>query len=231
MPTIYAATTDNDIYGPNTSWASARGDDGTYSTLGNASGTYESYGAGAFKFASRGGGSNYRVHRSFFHFDTSGITDTLSAGTLKIYFESDVGDANIIVVKSDAFTGGSDVLVAADFNNLDFSTAYSSEVDTTATGLKSITLNAAALADIKDNDDFKFAIINYDYDKLNTAPSSTVYNYVRIYYSDYTGTTRDPQIDYTVVTGYANHVTGVATGNIGKVNGIATASIEKVIGV
>ena len=50
-------------------------------------------------------------------------------------------------------------------------------------------------------------------------------------FANYSGTSSDPQIDYTVVTGYANDVIGVVTGNIGKVNGVAAASIDKVIGI
>lgn len=229
MPTIYAAATDCDINsGVQSSWSNAR--DASSGTLGGASDTSESFAVAAFVFSGRGS-STYKVNRSFFHFDTSGITETLSEATLKLYFSSDQGDGNVIIVKSDGFTGGSSALVTGDFNNLDFSTAYSGEINTTLTGIKSITLNATALADIKDNDDFKFAVVNYDYDYNDTAPSSTATNSVSMRFTDYSGTSSDPQIDYTVVTGYANDVIGVATANIGKINGVVTASINKVIGV
>ena len=49
--------------------------------------------------------------------------------------------------------------------------------------------------------------------------------------SDYTGTSRDPYIEYTVATGYGNTVNGVAAASIGKINGVATASISKVNGI
>jgi len=226
MPIIYAATTDNDIKTAiSTSWSSTRG--ASTGTLGGASDTADSWSAAAFKFSGRGA-DQYRVHRSFFHFDTSGITGTLSVATLKLYFYNDAGNGNIIIVKSDAFTGGSDALVAGDFNNLDFTTVYSGEIDTTTTGLTSITLNATALADIKNDNDFKFALVNYDHDYGNSAPTGAN-NYVGVRFANYGGTGSDPQIDYTVVTGYANNVLGVASGSIGKVTGVATASIEKVI--
>jgi|21_taG_2_1085346.scaffolds.fasta_scaffold78730_2 hypothetical protein len=233
MPTIYAATTDRDIFaGPNSSWSAVR--DASTGTLGgSASDISETLAAGASIFSGRGA-STYKVWRSFFHFDTSGITGTLSAGTLKLRFSNDVGNGNVIIIKSDAFTGGSSALVADDFNNLDFSTPYSGEVDTTTTGLISITLNATALADIKNNNDFKFAVVNYEYDYgggSGTAPTSTTGHYVGLRFANYSGTSSDPQIDYTVQTGYANDIIGVATGSIGKVNGVATASINKVIGV
>ena len=231
MPTIYAATTDRDINsGIQSSWSNAR--DASTGTLGgSASDTTESFAVGAFLFAGRGS-STYRVNRSFFHFDTSGITGTLSAATLKIYFQNDTGNGNAIIIKSDAFTGGSNALVADDFNNLDFSTPYSGEIDTTSSALTSITLNATALADIKNNNDFKFAVVNFDYDYgggSGSTPSGS--NYVGLRFANYSGTSSDPQIDYTLQTGYANNIIGVASASIGKVNGVATANIEKVIGV
>lgn len=228
MPTIYAATTDNDINSGNqTSWSAAR--DATTGTLGGASDTSDPFAAGAILFSGRGA-NQYRVHRSFFHFDTSGITGTLSAATLKLLFFNDVGDGNVIIIKSDAFTGGSDALVADDFNNLDFSTAYSGEVDTTTFGLIDITLNATALADIKNNNDFKFTVINYDYDYNDTAPTSPTGHYTGIRFANYSGTSSDPQIDYTLQTGYSHDIMGLASANIGKVNTVATANVGKISG-
>ena len=229
MPTIYAANTDNDINsGVVSSWDNAR--DATSGTLGGANDTTETFAAGAFKFSGRGP-DTFRVNRVFFNFDTSGITGTVSEATLKLRFNNDVGDGNVIIIKSDAFTGGSAALATGDINNLDFSTPYSGEVDASANSLKSITLNATALADIKNNNDFKIAVVNYEYDYNDVAPSSTTSNYVGIRFSDYSGTSSDPQIEYTVATGYGNDVIGVASANIGKVNGVATASVSKVIGV
>lgn len=234
MPTLYQNGSYNDAgcsQGPIAGWANARDATSANSTSHNMA--YINYGAAAFKFSGRGA-TQYRVHRSFFRFDTSSITSTLSAATLKIYFFSDQGNGNIIVVKSDAFTGtgGTIDFVGADYNNLDFSTPYSSEIDTTSTGLTSITLNATALADIKNNDEFIFAIINYDHDYSDSAPTSTN-NFVGIRYGGYSGTSSDPQIDYTVavVTGYPNKVNFVDSADIAKVNFVASADIEKINGV
>ena len=52
-----------------------------------------------------------------------------------------------------------------------------------------------------------------------------------MYYQNYTGTSRDPYIDYTLATGYGNAVLGVESGNLAAVTGIATANIDKVSGV
>ena len=228
MPTIYSAATDQAIRSAiSATWSSVRG--ASTGTLLGASNTYEQHGASVLRFAGRGA-DQYRAYRSFFHFDTSGITATVSAATFKLYTESVEGDSNVIVLASDAFTDGSD-LHHSDFNNLDFSTPYSGEVDNSGTGLISITLNAAALAFMKNNNDFKIAVVNYDYDYGNTAPTSGNNHLTKMRFADYSGTSSDPQIDYTLATGYGNDVNGVTAARIVKVDGVATANIEKVIGV
>lgn len=228
MPTIYAALSDNKLEaGPNTSWDAVRDSStGTLSTVTDQSSTIA---VGSAKFTGRGA-ATFKIWRSFFHFDTSGITGTLSAATLKLRFGTHTGDGNVIIIKSDAFTGGSDALTNSDFNNLDFSTAYSGEVDTSTDGLISITLNATAAADIKNNNDFKFAVVNYDYDYNDTAPTSTLGHYVGLRYANYTGTSSDPQIDYTITTGYSHDIMGLAASSIGKVNTLATANVGKISG-
>ena len=90
-------------------------------------------------------------------------------------------------------------------------------------------MNAAALADIKDNNEFKVVIMSYDYDYVDTAPTS-LYE-LGMYFGNY-GTSRAPKIDYTeAVTGYGNNVSGVASADISVINGIATANISKVNGI
>lgn len=229
MPTIYAATTDGLIdSGVQSSWSNARG--ATTGTVTNPNNTSAFVAAGASIFSGRGA-STYKVWRSFFDFDTTAITSAVSSATLKLYFSTDVGDGDAIVVHSTAFTGSSGTLDADDFKNLDFSTPYSGQIDTSSTGLTSITLNAAALSYMQNNDKLKIAVVNYKYDYDNQAPVSTTGHYVGLRYANYTGTSSDPQIDYTVATGYANRVIGVTNSNIGKVNGVLTSSIDKVNGV
>lgn len=182
--------------------------------------------------ASGRGGSSYVVYRSFLYFDTSGITGTLSNATLKIYGYYS-GTADVIAVKSDAFGGdGGTALANADFNNFDTSTPYSSELATWSTsGYNDITLNATALTDIKNNNAFILCLMEHDYDYSDSAPSSTLVR-AGMYYDNYTGTSRDPYIDYTLTaTGYSNSVNGVAAANIAGINGVATANISKVNGI
>jgi hypothetical protein len=233
MPDIFAGTGDGDIFTSNIAgWANARA--ATTGNLGGSSDTTGDNGVALYKFAGRGA-TTFRIHRSFFFFDTSGITGTVSEATLKILFQGvRLNDANAIVVKSTAFGGdGSSALAADDFNNLDFSTAYSGEIDTSnLSTYTNITLNATALADIKNNNHFIIAIINYDYDYSNVEPSggASTNNQVSITFADQSGTSTDPRITYTEATGYSHDIMGLAASSIGKVNTITTANVGKISG-
>jgi len=169
-----------------------------------------------------------RFKRVFLAFDTSGITGTLSAAHVDVNggSESDPNPNDTIMIKSTAFGGdGGTALSTSDhFSSLDYSTAYSSELTTWSTGNNEYTLTAAALADIKNNDEFIVAIIDNDNDYANSNTTATADITIDF---DVTIT-----LDYTLAaTGYSNTVMGVASANIGKVTGVATANIETVIGV
>ena len=182
-----------------------------------------------FKSSGRGGGT-IRFKRVFLHFDTSGITDTLSAAHIDITQVSGSGassnDGDTIMLKSTAFGGdGGTALATTDFYSAtDYSTEYSTELGTFASGNNEYTLTAAALADIKNNDHFTLALVEHDADYSNTDTGDGALD-ISIAF----GTTIT--LDYTVVTGYANVVNGIASANIGKINGVATADISKVNGV
>lgn len=236
MATVYAATTDGYVYNYITNtWANTR-DAGAGSA---ASSTVTGY-LNAIKtlHSSGRGGDTYFVGRSFFAFDTSGISSAPSAATLKIYGLTN-GDADVIVVKAtkpDLSTG----IALADFDAITGFTAgasmngnvtdYSSELSTWSTsGYNDITLNAAALSGMASLSVFAVCIVEYDHDYLNSAPSGADFD-SGCHFADYTGTSRDPYIDYTPAAGYANDISGVATANIGSVMGVATANIDEVIG-
>ena len=166
-----------------------------------------------------------RFKRVFLHFDTSGITGTVTAAHIDINGASGVdADPNdTIMIKSTAFGGdGGTALATSDhFSSLDYSTAYSDELTTWSTGNNEYTLTAAALADIKNNDHFTLAIIDNDSDYANSSTTST---------SDI-GIDFDVTItlDYTEsAAGYTHDVNSVAAASIGKVNSVATASIGKI---
>jgi hypothetical protein len=217
------------------SWANARdGASGTgiFSTSQRVTNAIR-----ASRTAARGGGTAYHVYRTFFEFDTSGISATPQDATLKIYgFATNVAD--FFVVKADTATDGA--LVTADFDaivgfglgdNSSNVTKYSSEVTTwSVSGYNNIALNSTALADMRDDDVIKFCLIESTKDLTDTEPTSEISS--GMYFQESSGTSFDPILRYTAAaTGYANDVIGVSSTNIAKVNGVATANIDKVIGV
>ena len=191
-----------------------------------AQGTAQDSAVQYFKSTGRGGGT-FRYIRSFLQFDSSSITSAVGSAILNIESQGISGTADVIVCASDAFGGASDDLINDDFNNVDFSTAYSSELSTwNANGANNaITLNAAARTAIQNNNSFICAIVDHDSDfqdtdSLSGSGSTTVG-------IDFSGTIT------LVVTfaGYANDVNLVASANIGEVNGVASGDIDKIIGV
>ena len=175
------------------------------------------------------GDRQYVIIRSFFFFDTSGISSAVASVTLNMR-GSTYSSADVIAIKSTAFGGdGGTALATSDFYaEIDYSTPYSSELTTwtSVDNNNEYTLNAAALADIKNNDHFTLALVDHDSDYANSEPGGSSYA-ADVNVKLATTIT----LDYTVVSGYANTVKGVASANIGKVNGVATASISKVNGI
>jgi hypothetical protein len=170
-------------------------------------------------------GRTKRFKRVFLHFDTSGITGTVTAAHIDINGGSsaDADPNDTIMIKSTAFGGdGGTALATSDhFSSLDYSTAYSTELTTWSTGNNEYTLTAAALADIKNNDHFTLAIVDHDNDYANSATTGVADITIDF---DVTIT-----LDYTeAASGYTHDVIGVAAASIGKVNTVATASIGKI---
>ena len=172
------------------------------------------------------GGLTKRFKRVFLHFDTSGITATVSAAHIDVRGNTSSDPNDTIMVKSTAFGGdGGTALATSDFySSLDYSTAYSSELTSWSSGNNEYTLTATALADIKNNNNFILAIVEHDSDFINLDQTNISDISINL------GITIT--LDYTLApVGYSNIVNGVASANIGEVIGVATANIEKVIGV
>tara|TARA_R110002096_G_scaffold424273_1_gene632065 strand:+ start:187 stop:903 length:717 start_codon:yes stop_codon:yes gene_type:complete len=187
----------------------------------------------------RGGGTIHGITRAIFEFDTSGISATPSDATLKL-FGFLGSSADFFVVKGNTATDGA--LAASDYEPLGWTTGadnssnvtkYSSEETSwLGNGYNQITLTAAALADMRDDNVIKLMLIESVHDLPNNEPGSNITANTGMYFQDYTGTSRDPILSYTAGSaGYGNSVMGVASGNIGSINGVATANIEKVNGV
>ena len=243
MPNLYSGNHDGRVQSSTVgSWAGARDD--TSGTANNSQ-TYSSYFTEVSRFGSRGGGNSYRVSRSFMWFDTSGISGTVSTATIKIR-GAFANDGSIIAVKSDAFGGdGGTSLANGDFNNIvGYSTGSSlagsaTDYSNTITGsswslggYNDLTGTASLRSDMQSQSVVIICLMDYTNDYLNSAlASNSTLNY-GAYYTNYSGTSRDPYIEYTVATtGYGHEVINVAASSISKVSGVATANIAKVVGV
>tara|TARA_R100000008_G_scaffold14963_1_gene7263 strand:- start:260 stop:946 length:687 start_codon:yes stop_codon:yes gene_type:complete len=225
MNTIFSTTGDGYILKSSTvSWDDAR--DATNGTsLNTATSNY--FAGAAATFVSGRTGNTYQIIRSFFYFDTSAIVTPPARAIFKLRGRSTFGTTgDTILVKSsqDSFS----VLQTSDFDNVDFNTTYSAELesgDYTISDYNDYELNETARNDMASLDTLKFAVINHTYDYTDTAPSLGVAHRNGMYYANYSGTTRDPKIEYTDI-GKINDVT-----NIAKVNGVPIASIASRNGV
>jgi len=167
----------------------------------------------------------YRVVRTFYYFDTSGITGAVSSATINITGTTTT-NADVIVVPSTAFSGdGSTNLVGTDINNISFNTNYANGNVAWSTGLNTITLKSTALSDIQNNDYFICAVLQFDNDYANVDPLAIVTYNSGVNF----GTTA--YLDYTVAaTGPANitSANGIAKANITSINTIAIADISSI---
>ena len=208
MATIYAHTNDGYVTRhTQSSWSDARAN--TAGTSGNSTITRLTAGVAGYRASARGGGYSFTIYRSFFFFDTSGISTDVDSATFKVYGYSQ-GGGDLIAVKSNSDI---ETLGSADFGSIvgwdtttDGSgggdnesnvTKYSAEISTWSTsGYNDITLNAQALADMRDDDTVYICLINFDYDLKDIAPTGDSTHKNGLYFINYTGTSRDPYIDY-----------------------------------
>ena len=235
MPSIFAQSSDADIFTGNVAYSSARS-----ATTGTVSTTTDTDAeVGIVRFSSRGGGNTVRINRLFFRYNTSGISVTPSSANFKFTLQADLAatadQANLIAVKSDAFTN-SGQLQSSDFDNIDISTPYTAEIDlgSSSGGDRiSIALNSNALSDIGANDEFILALISHAHDFTNSEPTGTPNNIINIRTADFSNTSSDPEIDYVEgssasgPSGLASF-SGVAKANIASVNKVAIASIASI---
>ena len=80
-------------------------------------------------------------------------------------------------------------------------TKYSAEITSWSTsGYNDITLTADARADMVSLSEFKVCLIESVHDLRDVTPSTNDSNWSGMYYSDQTGTSNDPYIDYVAGT-------------------------------
>ena len=186
MATVYAHTNDGYVARFNqSSWSNARAN--TAGTTVSSTGTSNTVSISASRQAARGGGYSFHIYRSFLFFDTSGISGDVSEATLKIR-GAGFATGDVIAVKSNS-----------DIDNQGNVTFYSAEISTWSTsGYNDITLNSTALANMRDDDKVYICLLNADYDLRDVAPTGYATHRNGLYYTNYTGTSRDPYIDYTL---------------------------------
>ena len=245
MPTVYAHTSDGYVRMIDSSWSDTRDATAGSEVNSTAQGQNQAVQASTVK------GGQYAIARSFFLFNMSGVSGTVSEATLNLfgYIGSSDSVADYFVVKSThATSGGTIALGTDDYDTItgwDTSTSadgngagdqesnvtkYSSEITSWSTsGYNSITLNAQARSDMVGNTFFAICVMNSTSDLRDITPTGGFSN--AMFYANRTGVARDPKIVYTIATGYGEDIMGVASANIATVNGIATANISEVIGV
>jgi len=241
MPNLYSNTDDGAVVSSTLSaWADARDDtDGSSVVL---SGSSTSSFTNVSRFGGRRGGNTYKVIRSFMYFDTSGITGTVSAATIKVFGKT-ANDGSIIAVKSTAFGGdGGTALATTDLDAITGysagsslagnATTYGPQILTSSwstSGYNDFTGTSDLRSDMETQNVVIICFMDYTNDYLNSAVGSNTILECGAYYTDNAGTSNDPYIEYTVsASGYTHDVSGVAAASIGKVNYVATASIGKI---
>jgi len=176
-----------------------------------------------------------QCHRVPLFFDVSGITanNTITDATLKVWNPSSGNIFDTIIVKGSAWGGGGETttLSTSDYDNLDFSTAYSStKTSWSGTAYNDYTLNATAISNMNSNGYLNCFLIEATFDYSGVSPTLDEGPYGGVV--EYLDATNKIKVELTYVpSGYGNNVIGVASANIKKVNEVGTADISNVIGV
>ena len=233
MSTVYAGSSDCRVgSGAKSTWSAARSTGGVFtSTQANfAFGIYNVYTGGR-------GSNNYFNVRSYFGFDLSGLSGTVSAATISIYAKNlgtnDDPEATMHLKEATSVPTGTSGFTNCFSSGTTFGTALGS---TTTFGLQyhDTTVQPAGITAINNkigSGTFAVAAVGH-FDNSNTAPSlGGDFAKIHIYYSETGGTSNDPKLTLTFAGGYTHTVLGVAGSSIASVNGVAVASIGKVNGV
>lgn len=179
------------IFNGGSSWPNVR--DAT--TANNTSTTAASE---AFAVSAYFSSPNYNLARSFFAFDVSSITTTVTAASLKIVGRNATDSVDFILVKASGTTGNASTqFVNTDYDKIDGIVAgatmqgnvtdYSSVYDPASdpwntTAHNVINLNSSAFTDIENLNDFIFVAVSFDDDYKNIAPGS--FRRTGVYYSE-----------------------------------------------
>ena len=210
MATVYAESSDGYVNISNSNWVTAR--DANTGTGVSSSTTRNSFAINASRTAARGGGYSYSVSRAFFSFDTSGISSNVASATLKIYgYSQTVGDiialkptsdiSSLATADFDAITGwdGASADGSGAGDNESNVTKYSVEIASwSSSGYNDIALTSVGLENMRDDDTVYICLLNYDHDLKDVIPTGYSAHRNGLHFQNYTGTSRDPYIDYTL---------------------------------
>jgi hypothetical protein len=173
----------------------------------------------------------WRSRRAYLVFDTSAITGTLTDISLNIFvnFINDFDFTPDMIVESVTAPTLSTALTTSNWLTTSNGIVYPA----TALGdnqWNQLTLNSNGLSIAETNNEMTLWLRDSYYDyyystNLADPPGVGSIEY-RYNYASYI-----PYLDYTMITGYGNTVSGIIPASIGKVDGILKNNVSKVIGV
>jgi hypothetical protein len=251
MSYIYADTSDGVITKSASSYTSAR-----HATSGSVVGLTGQSNRGVWEAKSTSGRASLTrtFTRSYFWFDTSGVTDCSAVSLELVGFSSTIDSGeSIVVMKSDAFGGdGTAALASTDFDNIigwdgssDMSgaTKYSAAPTLnlasgwSTSSYNSIPLGTGAENDINNNNYIIICCVSYKYDYLKADPVDTsglttaaLANNLGCYHSPSSGDGRRPRLSITHAPNYGK-VNSTTLANIKLINTTSKSNIEKIITV
>ena len=179
---IYSDTTDGYVQYVYGAWAGCHN-----ATTGSSSNTSSSYLNNAMMTKHP---FSYEISRSFFYYNTSGITGIITEASNYLY-----GYTNANSSVSAQKGTQADALTTADYDS--FTGNEYGHVSWGINQYKQIAFNAQGLADIVKDGTSKICCREYEHDYLYATPDSSTYNN-GCYFSDNTGTTKDPYLSLTV---------------------------------
>lgn len=146
-------------------------------------------------------GSGRLLRRAYFPFDLSSLSGiTVSAATLSVFHlaEDDANDQNTGIVTSAQASGTT--LATGDYDAL--GTTYISDTISTnsytGSAYNAFTLDATGRTQLEtDAGGYTMFGLVTEADRSNTAPGSSEFYRINIYFADQTGTANDPKLDIT----------------------------------
>lgn len=151
----------------------------------------------------------YKIYRSFFCFDTSGIgaEATINSVNLMIYGRT-YAQSDVCAMKGTQ----ANTLTSADYDA--FTGSEYGHVNWAAEQYNTISFNEQGIADINKVGDTKICCREYTHEYSNSIPDG--YNTCGVYYSNNTGTDKDPKvvIDYSMGLPKSSSAAKLITNNI-----------------